>query len=330
MGSLLSQAEIDKLLGKCSTTDNFDFGDLSTLTSQEIDILGEIGNIIMGASATSLVTLLGYRVRITNPKVSIIKAREFKKLFRNNYVGVNLQYKEGFEGNTLLLFKEEDARLITDLMMCTEGNVIEPRISKFELGMVEQIISRILSSSYASIYSLFNKPVDFLKPEAFLLNFNKKAPEYFKLKANESLAQISFKIIVGDFLTSHIVKTMPISLAKTMVNELLKCSKQDMDEKAILAQMCCQRCSNELLQNRDINKLLNTPMQITVQMGRTKRLVRDILELTTSSVIKLDKLVGEPVDILANGKNLAKGEIVVLGEYFGVKIIDIVNVSKRI
>ncbi len=74
---------------------------------------------------------------------------------------------------------------------------------------------------------------------------------------------------------------------------------------------------------------MDVPLQITVELGRTRKLIRDILELTPGSVVELDKLAGEPVDILVNGKLIAKGEVVVIDENFGVRITDIISPLER-
>ena len=79
----------------------------------------------------------------------------------------------------------------------------------------------------------------------------------------------------------------------------------------------------------NIGLILDVPLQVTVELGRTKKRIRDILELANGSIIELDKLAGEPVDILVNGKLLAKGEVVVIDENFGVRITDIVSPMER-
>ena len=79
----------------------------------------------------------------------------------------------------------------------------------------------------------------------------------------------------------------------------------------------------------NIGLILDVPLQVTVELGRTKKLIREILELCPGSVLELDKLAGEPVDVLVNGKLLAKGEVVVIDENFGVRITDIVSPIER-
>ena len=81
---------------------------------------------------------------------------------------------------------------------------------------------------------------------------------------------------------------------------------------------------------RNLNMLLDIPLQMSVELGRTKRSVKEILELTSGSIIELDKLAGEPVDILVNNRLIAKGEVVVIDENFGVRITDILSQADRL
>ena len=79
----------------------------------------------------------------------------------------------------------------------------------------------------------------------------------------------------------------------------------------------------------NIGLILDVPLQVTVELGRTKKSIKEILELTNGSIVELDKLAGEAVDIQVNGKFLAKGEVVVIDENFGVRITDIATPAER-
>ncbi|PLR97728.1 flagellar motor switch phosphatase FliY [Bacillus sp. T33-2] len=81
---------------------------------------------------------------------------------------------------------------------------------------------------------------------------------------------------------------------------------------------------------KNLDMLLDIPLQVTVELGRTKRSVKEILELSAGSIIELDKLAGEPVDILVNNRLIATGEVVVIDENFGVRLTDIISQSDRL
>ncbi len=90
--------------------------------------------------------------------------------------------------------------------------------------------------------------------------------------------------------------------------------------------------TNNTVRNQEPNLglLMDIPLQITVELGRTKKLIKNILELSQGSIIELDKLAGEPVDIFANNKLIAKGEVVVIDENFGVRVTDIISQYERV
>ncbi len=81
---------------------------------------------------------------------------------------------------------------------------------------------------------------------------------------------------------------------------------------------------------KDIDFILDIPLELTVQLGMTKMLIRDLLQLGQGSVIELDKLAGEPMEILINNKLVARGEVVVVNEKFGVRLTDIISPAERI
>ena len=83
-------------------------------------------------------------------------------------------------------------------------------------------------------------------------------------------------------------------------------------------------------QKQDINLILDIPIDLSVELGRTKMAIKDLLNLTQGSVIALDGLAGEPLDILINGYLIAQGEIVVVGDNYGIRITDIITPSERV
>ncbi|MEX8517192.1 MAG: flagellar motor switch protein FliN [Leptothrix sp. (in: b-proteobacteria)] len=79
----------------------------------------------------------------------------------------------------------------------------------------------------------------------------------------------------------------------------------------------------------DINMILDIPVQLTVELGRTRIPIKHILQLAQGSVVELDALAGEPMDVLVNGYLIAQGEVVVVNDKFGIRLTDIVTPSER-
>jgi flagellar motor switch protein FliN/FliY len=91
-----------------------------------------------------------------------------------------------------------------------------------------------------------------------------------------------------------------------------------------------EKRGNEEIIPEVLRSLLDIPLEISVEIGRTKMLLGDLLQVTQGSTIELDKQESEPVEILVNGRHIARGEIVLIGDKFGVRIIDIISPEERI
>lgn len=387
VSEFLSQEEINALLKGLSTTD-INIADSGNLSDEEQDILGEIGNISFGTSATTLYTLLNNKVTITTPKVSVITWEDLKKEFNIPYVAVDVEYTEGIKGRNLLVLKEEDVIKITDLMMGGTGNVEIGEITELHLSAISEAMNQMIGSASTSLATLLNKSINISPPKAFIVDFATYLPDDIAF-STDKVVKVAFKMEVGNIIDSEIMQILPVDFAKELVKSVLSKNVEKIDEptfqtedfddiieieekdgekekggteklnnvkadnynfdernedtkKAIkkdikvdVSPVIFQNFDDDISKHNfegidNIDLILDVPLTITVELGKTKKLIKDILELSEGSVIELDKLAGEPVDILANGKYIAKGEVVVIDENFGVRIIDIVNQNKRI
>jgi len=87
---------------------------------------------------------------------------------------------------------------------------------------------------------------------------------------------------------------------------------------------------SQQISGTNIEILLDIPLEVSVELGRTKMIIKDLIQLGPGSIIELDKLIGEPVDLLVNDNLIARGEVVVFDENFGVRITDIVTPAERL
>ncbi|AEV68555.1 flagellar motor switch phosphatase FliY [Acetivibrio clariflavus] len=389
MGDMLSQEEIDALLsgGSNSSVDNSaNAGGSDELSSQEMDALGEIGNISMGTSATTLYALLGQKVIITTPQVDVCSWEEVYQQFSTGYVAVKVEYTEGLYGVNLLLLKENDAKIITDLMMGGDGSNTDGELTDLHLSAIGEAMNQMIGSAATSMSSIFEKKVDISPPKAFCMSFDENSESVFY--PGDKMVKVAFKMVIGQLVDSEIMQLLPLDFAKSLVENLMNSnaggksqsennnvssqknepqgqnlsqqqqypqqqypqqqhyqSHQEMDQQYYgpnpqtrikdpvnvqAAQFQSFDDGMVSFEKRNIGLIMDVPLQVTVELGRTNKKIRDILELGPGSIIELDKLAGEPVDILVNGKAIAKGEVVVIDESFGVRITDIIHPSKRL
>lgn len=376
---MLSQDEIDALLNV--TEDNDEETEQTTnedpyLTSLEKDTLGEIGNISLGSSATTLSTLLNQKVEITTPTVSIVKKTGFKEEFPYEHVSLQVDYMDGFDGENIFLMKAQDAAIISDIMLGGDGHSPKEELSEIELSAVQEAMNQMMGASATSMSTVFNKRVDISPPLVEYEDIDKLEEVHSKIEG-DVFVKVSFQLKVGDLIDSNIMQLIPLDFAKVLVNQLLNpieeiaateapekpsvAEQEQMEHKSQVNKMVEQPTvatnqspqhigthmnENSTIQTasfsnfesvelsetkqRNLDMLLDIPLTVTVELGRTNQTVEDILELTQGSIVELDKLAGEPVDVLVNNKLIAKGEVVVIDENFGVRITDIVSQKDRL
>jgi flagellar motor switch protein FliN/FliY len=113
-------------------------------------------------------------------------------------------------------------------------------------------------------------------------------------------------------------------LTQDEMDALLGNSKQNViNEPFQFTELESEDFEQSLNEKMNLDLLLDIPLEIVVELGRTKKKISEVLELTSGSIVELDKMAGEPVDVYVNGKLIAKGEVVVIEEHFGVRIKEI-------
>lgn len=407
MGDMLSQDEINALLGNTDlisgNTDadsSLSSYDRNILTSEEKDILGELGNISMGTSATTLFALLNQKVGITTPIVKVMDWHELSESYDRPCVGIRVDYKEGLIGSNILVLKQNDVKIIACLMMGGDGSIDkEAELTELDLSAIAEAMNQMVGSSSTSLSSMLNHKIDIDTPKAFVLNF--KDDTFFEQLGfkDEIFVCTTFKMEIGSLIDSEIMQILPIDFALEMVSKLksdMSGGSSEPQQQEIPQPVQMQEpiqpppsvqpvqmppqaqnmmpppyqqqydynyvppqpsypqqpynvpppqqsnvnvqpvqfqnfdVSSVMQQKENIGIIMDVPLEITVELGRTHKLIKEILEFSPGTIVELDKLAGEPIDILVNGKFIAKGEVVVIDENFGIRITDIVNSEDRI
>ncbi|MFG3612162.1 flagellar motor switch phosphatase FliY [Rummeliibacillus stabekisii] len=398
---MLSQEEIEALLRGESINNNDDHVDDDASASETYnvtdyldpmsqDALGEIGNISFGSSATALSSLLGQKVEITTPSITMINRTNLEAEFPHPYVAIQVEYTTGLTGMNLLVIKQSDAAIIADLMLGGDGQAPAEDLGEIHLSAVQEAMNQMMGSAATSMSTIFNKKVDISPPMIDLMNIsNNEGTE--NIPTDELLVKVSFRLKIGNLIDSNIMQLLPLEFSKSLVHQLMnpeqeesavtatelpETTMQHQQEEIPAAPVNTQQEERPVQQNtqppmnhqqtheepymiqareqrqpanvqqaqfasfentnlkqseaRNLDMLLDIPLQVTVELGRTKRSVKEILELASGSIIELDKLAGEPVDILVNSRLIAKGEVVVIDENFGVRITDILSKADRL
>lgn len=476
--------------------------DSKGFSALEIDAIGEILNISLGASATAVSTMLSARVDITTPVVQVLSKAEFEFSNLEPAVGVEITYVAGLSGNNIMLLKRHDVKVIVEMMMGMEIPDEEFELNELNISAICEVMNQMMGASSTALSEFLNKMVNISTPTSFeIKDVNAFKDKYFE--TNDPMVVIGFTLKIADKLESEFINVMPPELAKElvagflpddfqmgeeeaapaaptpapapasapepsggggmmsqeeiekllsnttdsaapepapassgssggvmsqeeierllagsaapepeptpaavpepavqttpqpaiqpqaptadvgmqpqnmampgmaampmgqmpmmpdtmaqqqMINQMAQMQQQMMNQMAQMQQQMMAQMQNtpakepaapktvnvhpmpksnlnsgeisgeEQEENREL--IMGVPLEVSVEIGRTKKLVKDILEFTKGSLVILDKLAGEQVDLFVNGQCIAKGDVVVIDDNFGIRITEIVR-----
>ncbi len=345
----LSQDEIDALLqgaddmlSTSSTAPAMDTPQKSGLLSPvEKDLVADLLNSTMQTVVPSLAGYLSKDIVIKNAVVEVKSQESIRNDFNKKYVQLPIDYSGGFNGRNLIIFNFADAEIISSLMMGDDTGARPAELTEAHQSTIQEFVNQMLSSMATGFSSKFGRPINTSQP---VLSIVKNSSE-LQLPPGRDLVKITYSISIENLINSkfyHIMELpLSIDLVKTRSSgggpqQAMQAHGYDAVESA------GQHVGINPVKfpplgesvpygpGSNISLLMDVPMNLTVELGRTRQLVRDILGLGEGSIIELDKLAGEPVDLLVNGKLIAKGEVVVIDENFGVRVTDIVSPAERL
>lgn len=442
--------------------------------SLEMDAIGEILNISLGASATAVSTMLDRRVDITVPTVMISSKEDFEFTYMEPAVAVEITYVTGLSGNNIMLLKRHDVKVIVEILMGAEIPEEEFELNDINMSAIREVMNQMMGSSSTALAELLGEPVNISTPTSFEINTVAEFAEKYLLE-DQPMVVVRFSLKVEDSLESEFLNIMTVDLARKLlscfgvpigdlqddaqeavaeppapavetqemnyqnfqegeplekpssggmmsqeeIEKLLSQSSQsdtpsgtqtepakaeatqnDMNtpiEKTSsggkLSQEEIEKLLSQSFQNdapvtqpepvksavsqnnvvappvdntpapqpiyapvvntpaaqpkvinvkpnaessrgessleqerkENLDLIMGVPLEISVEIGRTKKNVREILEYNKGSLIVLDKLAGEQVDIYVNGQCIAKGDVVVVDDNFGVRVTEVLK-----
>ena len=462
----------------------------TSFNEMEIDAIGEIMNISLGASATAISTLLGTKVNITTPVVQVKNKENFEFRELEPAIGVEIAYVQGIDGKNIMMFSRNDVRIIVSMMMGAEIPEDEFVMDEINASAIREAMNQMMGASATALSEFLGTTVDISTPISYEITDGAAFKDQYFEGAEENVV-IRFTLEIEDNLKSEFLNIMSVDLVKKLLkpftaqfgmgeeedDEVVASSEEAVSPQveepvaevpaaeapaaeeapmpaksgpidqatadALLASLLAEQNGegaseatpapaaepaaapepvaaapaptepaaaapapqpaaapqpapaqmapqmmampqgvayqdpltlqllNQMQQSqtqmleliRDIqtakNKdtrpsepslikplnskefeneggasgenpdnremLMKVPLEISVEIGRTRKLVKDILDFTQGSLVVLDKMAGEQADLYVNGECIAKGDIVVVEENFGIRITEILK-----
>ena len=429
MDGMLSQDEINALLNGMDTSgDDADNSTTESTTSEtnsnpkpkakvdesllsdiERDAIGEVANISMGSSATTLYSLVNRKVNITTPVVTLATWDNVIVEYERPCVFIQIKYTQGLDGSNILVLKEHDVKVITDLMMGGDGSNTDGELEELHLSAISEAMNQMMGSAATSLSTMLGKMIDISPPEASLVDLSafERGGDIASFLEG-TFVKIAFRMQIDDLVDSSIMQLYPIEFAKELCNTFINnqsggaesepapqptpqaqpqsasqpqaqqsgsadmsqqmapqmdTSQMGMNQMGMgqmgmpqmnmnqmgmgqmgmpqmnMNQMGMQQAMNiqpaqfqnfasdfnPMQSQENIGLIKDVPLEVTVELGRTSKSIAEILDFAPGTIIELDKIAGEPIDVLVNGKFVAKGEVVVIEESFGVRVTEIIK-----
>ena len=403
-------------------------GDEEELTDVEKDAIGEVANISMGSSATTLYSLVNRKVNITTPVVTLATWKTLLDSYEKPCVFIQIKYTKGLDGTNILVLKEHDVKVITDLMMGGDGTNTEGELGELHLSAISEAMNQMMGAAATSLSTLLQTVIDISPPESSLFDLTEvKDGKEISPFLGGTFVKISFRMQIDDLVDSTIMQLYPIDFARKLVETFINTQMANIDEVTekkpeqpendTTAQIPAPGTDNQTQMNNtnlngmnqmgnmgmngmnqmgnmgmngmnqmgmngmnqmgnmgmngmnqmgnmgmnsmnqmgmmgmpgqnvnvqpaqfqsfsndnmgttgqeNIGLIKDVPLEVTVELGRTTKSISDILDFSPGTIIELDRIAGEPIDVLVNGKFVAKGEVVVIEESFGVRITEIIK-----
>ncbi|MCK9222378.1 MAG: flagellar motor switch phosphatase FliY [Limnochordia bacterium] len=309
------------------------------LTDEHKDIIGEVGNIAMGSAATALSQILQEEVLITTPVVELVKVVDLEEQFPVPCLVCEINYITGLSGSNVLILNQDDAKLIASLMI---GEDISNDLQADELALsaLGEAMNQMMGSAATAMSKFFATEV-IISPPDVQVNLVREGSGFFsEFSGSDDVVEVLFQMTIGDLLESTMVMIIPLEFARSMSDNLLtelteepvadpepkKVELQEItpEPKPVVHSAAIANGGEKMHHQFDFEVLKDTTLKVRVVLGRTEMTMAQILALGKGSIVELDRLEGEPVDVFINEKKVAAGEVVVAGEQLGVRITEFV------
>ena len=332
----LSQEELDALLkGLVSDSDDL---------PPEIE---EYLKYVADGFNNALSAITGKAVKIISTKVEKVSVSALKDKIPEKFVVSSVNFTEGLKGINIVLVNEEDASRVSDMMMGGSGEAGE--MDDLKLSAFVEVLSQMMGSAATSLAEYVGGSVTFAPPESRIAQRSMEQIPYidelkgdiflgsFSLEYEKNVALTFNFLIPKDFVEQlpkkekeePAAQPAPMEAAQTAPPEPQPTEEAQVKVKPVeFEEFGTPSISREEMQKLEL--LLDVPLSVSVELGRTKMTLKQILELNEGSIVELDKLTGEPVDMLVNGKIVARGEVVIVDENFAIRITEIVSPRERL
>lgn len=343
----LSPDEISVLLGQHITGEKT--VSIPSLSPFEKEVLAEVLSVSFGSTSGMLTNLFFQPVSVTGPELSMKQKVEIVSEVGSPSFVVLGNYKGNVNGIQFLFVQKETVKKMAQWMNISKETEDNEKLFQ----VVQEVVGKMSAAVSESMSAVLESSISYSISGMDLIENSEEDFNMGSFTEDEWFIRATFQLRIGSQENLGLTLCIPVGSAKQIAGEFTE-AIDETNKKEEFPSMNQYKATTQpnhpgespkvqpvQFSNFDespshhsepnnIDLLLDIPLQVTVELGRTKKMVKDILEVSPGSIIELDKLAGEPVDILVNNKLIAVGEVVVIDDNFGVRVTDIISPMDRI
>ena len=337
MSDILSQDQIDALLNSEANSDLQDSGNIQP-SEDKYEAVSKIFELFCNQAGTVISTVLNKETSFNPQKCQKADFSIIRENINTVALSLVLPLTAGIEGEFYLIIKKKDAAVLSDLMMMGDGTADYNEDHKDAIG---ELYNQVMGAFSNAFGSQIGTTVSAGTVE--VSEFDSDNPPFDE----ESMKMVIISLESSDDLKSQTVLLVPSVLCDQILENVssnnsdsgsVQLNSSELDDLSRITTF--DSSSNEYEDQsldspsagprENIDMLLDIELDVSIELGRSKQSIKRVLELSPGSIVELDRMAGEPVDLLVNNKVVAKGEVVVIDESFGIRIVSLVSAEERI
>lgn len=340
----MSQAEIDALLSGVESLEQQETVQDKTISGSKEISLSPLereklsDEILKGLlkGTTGLKALLNLDINIENPYADLRQNNEIYKDLKGKNVIFEVKINGSLNGEILFILPNVEVQKIVSIIMGGMGqDATDEPLDSAQMSTIKDALNPIFYSLISHLSVLIGNTITPIG--IYLKNYN----EFTDTLPESAYLRIQYNFTIIGFVNTKLIVILPFSLSKNLLNLIqskeksIQTSKIEEQEKEASipikeVEFPTISTTTQGLATPNMELLLDVQMNVSVELGRTKKYIKEILEMGEGSIIELDKQAGENVDVLVNGKLIARGEVVVIDENFGVRITEIISPKDKL
>lgn len=337
MSDILSQDQIDALLNSEANSDLQDSGNVQP-SEDKYEAVLKVFELFCNQAGTVISTVLNKETSFNPQKCQKADFTIIREKIDTVALSLTLPLTTGIEGEFYLIIPKKDVAVLSDLMMMGDGTADYNEDHKDAIGELYNQVMGAFSNAFGSQigttvsagtvevseFDSDNPPFDAESMEMVIISL--ESSDDFKSETVLLVPSVLCDQILEN-VSSNNSDSGSVQLNSSELDDLSRITTFDSSSNEYEDQSLDSQSAGP---RENIDMLLDIELDVSIELGRSKQSIKRVLELSPGSIVELDRMAGEPVDLLVNNKVVAKGEVVVIDESFGIKIVSLVSAEERI